>query len=214
MQKRLKEICLFGLLNDKQLDRLSNISTIKKYASGNILFYEGDEPKNLYFLIDGLIKIYRYNKNDNINILSYYYSQALIGEAATLQRTPHQVTAECETNCSVLVVSFNEFEKEFLRNPDVAIGIIMQLVTKVKQLMNTNMQQTSMQKLASLIFENHELFSKLKKYKIAEILNMAPETFSRNLKKLQADGIIYYDTNHLEIKDKIALKELFACCSI
>ena len=212
MQTRLKEICLFGSLDGKQLDKLNQISTIKNFKPGNILFYEGDEPKNLYFLLDGLIKLYRYDKNDNINILSYYYSQALIGEAATLQRTPHQVSAECETHCSVLVVSFNEFEKDFLKNPDIALGIIMQLVTKVKQLMNTNMQQTSMQKLAGLIYENHELFTKLKKYKIAEILNMAPETFSRNLKKLQADEVISYDKDHFEIIDREALSELFACC--
>jgi len=212
MQTRLKEICLFGSLDDKQLDKLGKISSIKNFKPGNILFYEGDDPKNLYFLLDGLIKLYRYDKNDNINILSYYYSQALIGEAATLQRTPHQVTAECETYCSVLVVSFDEFEKYFLKNPDISLGIIMQLVTKVKQLMNTNMQQTSMQKLSSLIYENHELFTKLKKYKIAEILNMAPETFSRNLKKLQADGVISYNKDHFEIVDREALSELFVCC--
>ena len=212
MQNKLKEICLFGSLDEKQLSRLSQISSIKNFQPGNILFYEGDEPKNLYFLLDGVLKLYRYDKNDNINILSYYYSQALIGEAATLQRTPHQITAECETNCSVLVVAFDDFEKDFLSDPNIALGIIMQLVTKVKQLMNTNMQQTSMQKLAGLIFENHELFTKLKKYKIAEILNMAPETFSRNLKKLQADGIISYDKKHFEIKDKGALSELFTCC--
>ena len=150
MQARLKEICLFGSLDNQQLNKLDKISTIKNFKPGNILFYEGDDPKNLYFLLDGLIKLYRYDKNDNINILSYYYSQALIGEAATLQRTPHQVTAECETHSSVLVVSFDEFEKDFLKNPDISLGIIMQLVTKVKQLMNTNMQQTSMQKLAYL----------------------------------------------------------------
>jgi len=213
MQKKLKDICLFGSLNKKQLNRLAKISSIKKFTPGNILFYEGDEPKNLYFLIDGLIKLYTYDKNDHINILSYYYSQALIGEAATLERTHHKVSAECETNCSVLIVSFDEFEKDFLRDPDISIGIIMQLVTKVQQLMNVNMQQTSMQKLASLIFENHGLFKKLKNYKIAEILNMAPETFSRNLKKLQSDGIISYDKNHFEIKDKKALSELFTCCA-
>ena len=213
MREELKEICLFGSLDDIQLDKLSKITTIKKFKPGNILFYEGDEPNNLYFLLDGLVKLYRYDSNDNINILSYYYSQTLIGEAATLQRVPHQISAECETHCKVLVVNFNEFEKIFLKDPTIALGIIMQLVTKVKDLMNSNMNQTSMQKLAELIFENHELFIKLKKYKIAEILNMAPETFSRNLKKLQEKEIISYGKDFFEIKDKQALSELFACCT-
>jgi CRP/FNR family transcriptional regulator len=212
LRKDLKEICLFGSLDNAQLDKLSTISIIKNFKPGNILFYEGDEPKNLYFLLDGLVKLYRYDANDNINILSYYYSQALVGEAATLQRTPHQISAECETQCKVLVVAFDEFEKKFLKDPAISLGIIMQLVTKVKNLMDSNMNQTSMQKLAGLIFENHELFTKLKKYKIAEILNMAPETFSRNLKKLQVDGIISYGKGHFEILNKQALCELFSCC--
>lgn len=212
MREELKEICLFGSLDNEQLDKLAKITIIKDFKPGNILFYEGDEPKSLYFLLDGLVKLYRYDANDNINILSYYYSQALVGEAATLQRTPHQITAECETHCRLLVVAFDEFEKQFLKDPAIALGIIMQLVTKVKDLMNSNMKQTSMQKLAGLIFENHELFTKLKKYKIAEILNMAPETFSRNLKKLQVDGVVSYGKGHFEIKNKQALSELFACC--
>jgi CRP/FNR family transcriptional regulator len=212
MKKELREICLFGSLNEQQLQKLDSISSIKTYNSGNILFYEGDEPKYLYFLLDGLVKLYRYDKNNHINILSYYYSQALIGEAATLQRIPHQVTAECETECSILVVSFSEFEKDFLHDPQISIGIIMQLISKIKRLMNNNMQQTSIQKLAELIFENQELFVKLKKYKIAEILNMAPETFSRNLKKLKRDEIIFYDKNTFEVLDRNALSELFACC--
>jgi CRP/FNR family transcriptional regulator len=212
MKHKLKEICLFGSLDDAQLEKLNKISSIKTFKEGNILFYEGDEPKNLYFLLDGLVKLYRYDKNNNINMLSYYYSQALIGEAATLQRTPHQVTAESETKSTVLVVSFDDFEKDFLRDPQVALEIIMQLVSKVKKLMNTNMQQSSMQKLAGLIFENSELFIKLKKYKIAEILNMAPETFSRNLKKLQKDKIISYSKDSFEILDRDSLCELFTCC--
>ncbi len=212
MKSKLKDICLFGSLNNAQLEKLCKISTIKTFKPSNILFYEGDEPKNLFFLIDGLVKLYRYDKNNNINILTYYYYQALIGEAATLQKTPHQVTAECETECSILIVPFEEFEKDFLSDPKISLGIIMQLITKVKKLMNSNMQKTSMQKLAELIFENPEIFSKLKKYKIAAILNMAPETFSRNLKKLQNEKIISYDTKGVQILDKKRLSDLFACC--
>jgi hypothetical protein len=41
---------------------------------------------------------------------------------------------------------------------------------------------------------------------------MAPETFSRNLKKLEEENIISYSKNNFEIKNKQALSELFACC--
>ncbi|DAB32122.1 MAG: hypothetical protein PWQ42_568 [Sulfurospirillum sp.] len=214
MREILREICLFGSLDDKQLEQLERISTIKKFRPGNILFYEGDEPKELYFLIDGLIKMYKYNHNNQINILNYYHTPSLIGEAATLQKTPHETNAECDTNATVLVISYEEFEKFFLQNPKIAVGIIMQLVAKVKKLMNANLQHSSNQKVAQLICENPELFEKLKKYKIAEILNMTPETLSRTLKKFQKDGFITYTTRSLKILNEPALRELFSECSI
>lgn len=212
MSHKLEDICLFGSLDNDQLDKLRSISSIRTLKEGNILFYEGDEPEYLYFLLEGLVKLYRYDANDNISILSYYYTQALIGEAASLQRTPYQTTAECDTESTVLIVEYTEFEKNFLRNPDVAIQLIMQLVNKVKMMMNSNMPRTSMQKLAQLIHENSELFTKLKKYKIADILNMAPETFSRNLRKLKSDKIIDYGKGKFEILDEEALTSLFDSC--
>ena len=212
MGHKLEDICLFGSLDSDQLEKLRSISSIRTLKEGNILFYEGDEPEYLYFLLEGLVKLYRYDANDNISILSYYYSQALIGEAASLQRTPYQTTAECDTESTILIVEYTEFEKHFLRNPDVAIQLIMQLVSKIKMMMNSNMPRTSMQKLAQLIYENSELFTKLKKYKIADILNMAPETFSRNLRKLKSDKVIDYGKGKFTILDEDALASMFDSC--
>jgi CRP/FNR family transcriptional regulator len=214
MKEILKEICLFGSLDDKQLDELAKISTIKKLSPGNIIFYEGDEAKNLYFLIDGLVKLYKYNANNQISILNYYHTPSILGESATLQKTLHETNAECDTKSTVLTVPFEKFEEKFLKDPEVALGIIMQLVAKLKGLMNVKLQHTSTQKVAQLIYENSELFTKLKKYKIAEILNMTPETLSRTLKKIQKDKIIKYTTTSLEILDRQALGELFLGCSI
>jgi CRP/FNR family transcriptional regulator len=214
MKELLRGICLFESLNDEQLQELENICSIKKLNPGNILFYEGEEPKYLYFLIEGLIKLYRYTPNNQINIINYFHTPTLIGESAMLEKTPYQTNAECEINTSILIISFEKFEKFFLKNPQIALAIIMQLVAKVKKLMNATMQYSSTQKVAQLICENPELFEKLKKYKIAEILNMTPETLSRTLKQFQKEGFIRYTTKSLEILDSFKLKEIFSTCSI
>jgi CRP/FNR family transcriptional regulator, dissimilatory nitrate respiration regulator len=214
MKELLRGICLFESLNNEQLQELENICSIKKLNPGNILFYEGEEPKYLYFLIEGLIKLYRYTPNNQINIINYFHTPTLIGESAMLEKTPYQTNAECEINTTILIISFEKFEKFFLKNPQIALAIIMQLVAKVKKLMNTTMQHSSTQKVAQLICENPELFEKLKKYKIAEILNMTPETLSRTLKQFQKEGFINYTTKSLEILDSLKLKEIFSTCSI
>jgi CRP/FNR family transcriptional regulator len=212
MAYQLENICLFSTLDVSQLNALRRISTIKQFKEGNILFYEGENPKHLYFLLEGLVKLYRYDNDNKVAILHYYYTQSLIGEAASLQRTPHQTTAECDTDSTILMVEYEAFAKHFLRNPDIAIQIIMQLVSKVKHLMNNRVPQSSMQKIAQLIYENSDLFTKVKKYKIANILNMTPETFSRNLKKLKKEGIISYSSTHFDVLDPVRLAELFNSC--
>lgn len=214
MKEILRGICLFESLDDEQLAQLEDICSIKKLNPGNILFYEGDTPKYLYFLIEGLIKLYRYTPNNQISIINYFHTPTLIGESAMLQKTPYQTNAECETNTTLLSISFEKFEKFFLQNPQIALAIIMQLVTKVKKLMNASMQLSSTQRVAQLICENAELFGKLKKYKIAEILNMTPETLSRTLKQFEKEGLITYTTKSLEILDEEKLQDTFSTCNV
>ncbi|NLC28759.1 MAG: Crp/Fnr family transcriptional regulator [Campylobacteraceae bacterium] len=212
MPYALESICLFNSLDEKQLETLRNISTITKFKEGNILFYEGDSPKYLYFLLEGLVKICRSDNLDSITVLDYCYTQTLIGEAASLQQTTHQITAECDTDSVLLVVEYESFSKHFLHNPDIALQFIMQLIKKVKSLMKNRVPQTSVQKIAELIYENIELFKKLKKYKIAAILNMAPETFSRNLKSLKKEGIIDYGGGYFKVIDEATLFSKFNSC--
>ncbi|MDY0238774.1 MAG: Crp/Fnr family transcriptional regulator [Campylobacterales bacterium] len=212
MAYTLESICLFSSLNNEQLKKLRQMSSIVKFNEGNIIFYEGDSPSYLYFLLEGLVKIYKYDNKDSITILDYYYTQALIGEAAVLGQMPHSATAECDTNSTVLVVEYKKFAKEFLHNPQISTQIIMHLVEKIKSLQGSSLPRTSMQKVAKLVHENSEIFKKLKKYKIAAILNMTPETFSRNLKTLKKEGIISYGSGFFDILDSDKLLRKFENC--
>jgi len=73
---------------------------------------------------------------------------------------------------------------------------------------------TSMQEIAQSIYEISDLFNKFKKYKIAAILNMTPETFSRNLKALKKDGIVTYGGGKFKVLDQTRLLTLFDPCKI
>lgn len=61
-------------------------------------------------------------------------------------------------------------------------------------------------KVARFLVNNADLFNELKHFKIASILNITPETFSRILAKFKAQNLITLDANN-EILD-IATNEL------
>ena len=52
------------------------------------------------------------------------------------------------------------------------------------------MEKNVKKKIAKFLKEHEDLFFKLNKNKIASILNITPETFSRTLKELKKEGLI------------------------
>jgi CRP/FNR family transcriptional regulator len=61
-------------------------------------------------------------------------------------------------------------------------------------------------RVAKFIYENGELFLKLKQNKVAALLNIAPETMSRTMRKFKEKGIVNLKDG---VMDRDKLKALF-----
>ena len=98
MNDKLKEIYLFKDLKDETLDRIAEFTTFLKLSKDNILFYEGEEPKYLYLLKKGIVKLYKTSSNDKEIILKYFHANELIAEVANFEQIPYPATAQSFTN--------------------------------------------------------------------------------------------------------------------
>ncbi|WP_457625294.1 Crp/Fnr family transcriptional regulator [Persephonella sp.] len=188
-----KEIYLFKHLNEEQLRKLQTISYIKDYSRGELLFYEGEEPKYLYILLEGTIRVYKTDLKGNEITLHYFHPVNMIAEVANFEEFPYPATAEFETEGKVLVIDFDRFRNEFLKDPDIAFNIIRSLTFKIKILNDIivqNMMMDAVSRVAKFMDDHEDLFRELKHNKIASLLNITPETFSRILKKFKEQGII------------------------
>lgn len=63
--------------------------------------------------------------------------------------------------------------------------------------------------MAKFLYENGENYQGVKRYKIATILNITPETLSRIFKKLKQPELISDDGKNFCILDKEGLRELY-----
>ncbi len=202
---------LFQELSPEENNRLYEISSFKEYKKGNIIFYEGDEPKKLQLLLDGIVKVYKSDVKGNEVILHFFQPQTLIAETAHMQRINYPATAICETDCTLLEIDYDLFEKDFLRNPDISFKIIQSLTKKIKALQNvitTNLTMDTFSRTCKFIYENENHISELTHRKIAAILNITPETLSRNLSTLKKDGIIAVTQRKIKILDKNRLSKI------
>jgi len=80
----IKSLNFFSCLNENQLDRLIEISTINTYDENYILNYEKTQTKYLYFLINGLAKSYKIDKNENEIFLYYIQNNNIISEISSI----------------------------------------------------------------------------------------------------------------------------------
>lgn len=202
---------LFQALNQDETDRLYKISSLKEYKKGNIVFYEGDQPKKLKLLVDGIVKVYKVDAKGNEVILHFFQPQTLIAETAHMQKINYPATAICETDCKLLEIDYALFEKDFLRNPDISFKIIQSLSKKVKALQNvitTNLTMNTFSRVCKFIYDNENHINELSHRKIAAILNITPETLSRNLAILKKEGVIVVNRRKIQIMDKKRLRDI------
>lgn len=210
----IKEIPLFSNLCEESIERLKNISSVREYGLGEILFYEGDEPKYLHVLLDGVLKLYKTNYKGNQIFLHQFYPVNLVAELANFESIPYPATAEFMTKGRVMKIDYEKLENEFFKNPDVSLRIIKSLAGKLKimsEVVTNEIVLTSEAKIAKFLVENAELFDKLKNTQIASILNTTPETLSRTLTKFKNQNYISIDEkNHLIVMEKEELVKLYS----
>ncbi|WP_236579187.1 Crp/Fnr family transcriptional regulator [Hydrogenimonas urashimensis] len=212
MMKKLKKFYLFRHMSEEKLARLEEISNIVEYKKGTILFFEGDEAKNMIVLIDGILQVYKTDQKGNKVILHHFFPIDVIAEIVNLEHMRYPASAEFETDGRALVINYELFEKEFLKDPEVSFAFIKSLSKKIKYLENviaTNMVMNSTARVAKFICEHGHEISSLKKSMIAADLNMTPETLSRILKKLSTLGLIEKKKDEIIVLDKEGLETFY-----
>jgi len=121
MYEKLKDFYLFRHLDPAKFERLKEISNIVEYKKGTIVFFEGDEAKNLLILLDGILQVYKTDQKGNKIILHHFFPIDMVAEMVNLEHMKYPASAEFESDGKALVIHYEPFEKEFLKNPEVGL---------------------------------------------------------------------------------------------
>ena len=219
LQSSIKTLDFFKNLDDNQIELLSDFSNISKYDKDAILFYETDIKNHLLFLVNGLIKIYKYDKFDNEIFLYHIYPNSLISELSSM--TNGEIY--CFSNASfiedsiVLSIDFLRFKEHFLDNNILIKELMNSLLNKnhqLQSLVNRELVFDATAKVAYMLVQDLKMFNKLKRQEVSFMLHIQPETLSRVLKKLSRDEIIDIENQEVIIKDQIALNSIFTGVAI
>ena len=209
MKVQLQNIVLFKDIDDETISKIEKFTTEQKVSKDNIVFYEGDEPKHLYLLAKGVIKLYKTSSSHKEIVLKYFHGNELIGEVANFEDIPYPATAKAYSDVEILKIDFKKLKAIIFENPNLAFNIQTSLIKKIKNLENiisTNLVLDSKERVAKYIHNHSDSFFETKNIEIAEILGVSPETLSRILKFFKDHDIINIKTKKI---DKEALVPFF-----
>ena len=206
----IDDFYFFKFLKEEDLKRLKEITVKKNFNKGEILFYKGEEPIFLHVLVKGVVKLYTYDHKDNEILIHNLVAPSLIAEIVNYEETFFPANCAFETDAQVLLIDYKKFKEEFLLKPEISMFFIKSLTRKIKALesfINYNVSSDSMGKIAKFLVENETLLVNLKQVKIAQLLNVTPDTLSRKLAKLKKDKIIENQKGYIKILDERKLKQ-------
>ncbi|MBK9284535.1 MAG: Crp/Fnr family transcriptional regulator [Sphingobacteriaceae bacterium] len=105
----LKSSQLFNALTDKELKALKEKQLIKDYAKGEIIFKEKSNPKGIYFVLKGKVKIFQTNQEAKQSIVYIYKKNDVFGYRPILAGEQHPVGAMALEKAEVAYIPKEHF---------------------------------------------------------------------------------------------------------
>lgn len=189
----LNNIGIFTHLSPKQRLEIEQIGIIRHYSEGEIVFYEGDDSRYFHFLIEGEVSVFKSSAVAETMLIHRFRAPSLIAEVATLKQVPYPASCECMQPSIILKISRDPFLELLKNDPSLSIALISSLTQKISALelsLQRHSAPNAISKVSRLIRDDKNVFLRLKGIDIARLIGITPETLSRMIKKLKAEGII------------------------
>lgn len=210
----IRQLSFFSSLDSEKLDLIDNMSKIITYPKNSILYYENDTNNKIFFLVSGLLKVYKIDKFENEIFLYHIHKNSLISELTTLDND----TIHCFSNAEfmeesiVLEVDFLELKTHFLSKNILNNEFINEILLKTQQLhcvVNRELVFDATAKVAFTLCDDLEMFNSLKRHEVSFMLHIQPETLSRVLKKLKRSSLIDIENSNVTILNKQMLQSIY-----
>ncbi|WP_200763965.1 Crp/Fnr family transcriptional regulator [Nitrosophilus alvini] len=210
----LKGLFLFESLSEEDLEELTDFIVLRNYNAKDIIYYESEVKKQLYYLKSGLVKVYKVDRFENEIFLYNIESDNMITKISSLNEDSINCfgNIECIEDSEVLIINYEKFRYFCIQKSDILLKLVEIFAKRnamLECLISRELVYDGVAKVAFTLINDLDIFNKLKKQEIAYRLNIQPETLSRILKKLSRRGLIETKGNDIKIIDPEGLKEIY-----
>ncbi len=108
--EQLKTYKSFSILADSEIIKIINLSIVRSFRKGMILFYQGDRAAGIYFILSGRINIIKYRSDESSVILNKLENGKWLGLAENIADGPYLTDALVDEKSELLCIQKNYFK--------------------------------------------------------------------------------------------------------
>lgn len=205
---------LFSRLEKREVELLAPQSNIKRFRSGEILFFEEEETLYWYFVATGKLKAYKTDKNEHNVSLCTLESGMAVNDIRNVENGYEAVmfaTIEAITDGVLVGIRASSLSLLFAQIPKLPLISLQGALSSIERYQRafySGMILDGTGKVAFMIANDLARFNSMKKQDIAATLNIQPETLSRIIGKLARKGVIEI-RSELRVIDMKGLKSFY-----
>ena len=209
----LKHVPVFSSLSEQEFAFLMPRLVQRRFQSGEIIFSEGDACAGLYIVQSGNVRIFKSSVGGREQVLDINGPGTSIAELPVFDGGNYPASAQAVNECNLFFFSRQDFQTLCLQHPQVALkvlrvvgGRLRRLVGIIEELSFTTVRHRLIALLVRLAksegTRNGDSITVLlpaNNSELAAQIGTVRELVSRNLSRLQADGLIQFDNRDLTI---------------
>lgn len=217
----LAKVSIFAGLAENELAFLMQRAIPRHFSEGEIVFSEGEPCSGLYVVESGHVRIFKSSSGGREHVLSVDGPSSSIAELPVFDGGNYPASVAAIDDATLLFISKQDFQALCLAHPQVALKVLRVVGARLRRLVGIIEElsfTTVRHRLASFLLrlarkegerkgEGIEILLPASNQEFAAQIGTVRELVSRNLSRLQAEGILEVDGRSVLIRDLKALED-------
>jgi CRP/FNR family transcriptional regulator, cyclic AMP receptor protein len=222
---KLRNERVFCNLPDEEIKQLDSIKFTSAYPKGSVLFVEQQEPRGIYIVCSGKVKLTTSSAEGKTLILRIAEPGEVLGLSASILGSPYEVTAETLEPSQINFIKREDFARFMAGSTEVCFHTAQALSAKYhdaqKELRSLGLAQSATERLARLLLQwcaeqgagkskdgSIRLKVLLTHSEIAQLVGTTRETVTRLLSDFRRKEILQVKGSTFTVTDPAALQDL------
>lgn len=206
---------LLKSLSPPELQTLASRTVRKLFSAGELLFSEGEPCNGLNVIARGKVRIFKTSMSGREQVLALNSPGETVAELPVFDGGPYPASAVALEDTEIAFISRRDFQAFCLEHPEVALKVLSvvgsrlrRLVGIIEELSFTTIRQRLIATLVKLAQSDGKPTPRGVEFQLpathqemANQLGTVRELISRNLMRLQAEGLLEVDARQIVVKD-------------